>query len=127
MIQRVRNVIKTYNKKAVREDDDAPQNKRKKIKTELLKRYPVTSFKSTLSDDAASIQSHLKTINEELKKTKPRDQLLLPLMKSTFTIRRDYVQNEANSVKDILEKYPALNRPAVVNIYTYKVLFTLLD
>ena len=90
MIQRVRNVIKTYNKKAVREDDDAPQNKRKK-------------------------------------KTKPRDQLLLPLMKSTFTIRRDYVQNEANSVKDILEKYPALNRPAVVNIYTYKVLFTLLD
>ena len=124
MIQRVRNVIKTYNKKAVREDDDALQNKRKKIKTELLKRYPVTSFKSTLFDDAASIQSHLKTINEELKK---RDQLLLPLMKSTFTIRRDYVQNEANSVKDILEKYPALNRPAVVNIYTYKVLFTVLD
>ena len=46
---------------------------RKKVKTELL-----TSFKSTLSDDAASIQSHLKTINKELKKTKPRDQLPLP-------------------------------------------------
>jgi hypothetical protein len=91
-------------------------NPKRKNKTDMLKCYPfvASNSQSSLCEDSASISSHLKAIDEEMKKAKPRDQLLLPLMKSTFTVRRDFVQNQANNVKEILEKYTALNHPAVI-------------
>ena len=51
-----------------------------------------------------------KALQEEMKKAKPRDVLLLQLMKNTFHDRRMFIQNE-----DILEQYPALARPTVVS------------
>ena len=48
-------------------------------------------------------------------KTKPRDSVLLPLMKSTYHTRRLYIRDGANSARDILEKYKALSRPAMVS------------
>ena len=67
-------------------------------------------------DDPRSMEQHKKAINEEVKKAKPRDAVLLPLMKSTFSERRLYIQTESTSVKESLEKFPALSRPAIVSL-----------
>ena len=50
-----------------------------------------------------------------MRKAKPRDSLLLPLMKSTYHDRRIFIQNDAATVSEILDSYPALRRPAVVS------------
>lgn len=81
-------------------------------------RYPIRIL-DTVSDDPRSVQEHMKAMVEEMKKSKPRDAILLPLMKSTFQDRRIFIQNEAKSVTEILEVYPALNRPAVVSLTLY--------
>ena len=66
-------------------------------------------------DDEESIELHKKAIVEELSKAKPQDSVLRPLMKSTYSERRMFVQNEAVSVKEIIEKCPALCHPLVVS------------
>ena len=72
-----------------------------------------------MPEDSASITEHNKAIVEELKKTKPRDTLLLSLMKSTFHSRRMFIHNDAANVADVLQHYPALVRPAVVNFILF--------
>ena len=66
-------------------------------------------------EDSGSVSEHKKALQEEMKKAKPRDVLLLQLMKNTFHDRRMFIQNEAAAVADILEQYPALARPTVVS------------
>ena len=58
---------------------------------------------------------HNNAISTELKKSKPRDSILLPLFKSTYGERRMFVLNEAESVSHILEKHPGFPRPAIVS------------
>ena len=58
---------------------------------------------------------------EEMKKPKPRDSLLLPLMNKTFQDRCIFIQNDASAVLDILEHYPALGRPVVVSVFSFHV------
>ena len=67
-------------------------------------------------EDSHSVAQHAKALNEEMKKPKPRDSVLLPLMKHTFHDRRIFVQNDAASVTEIVDSCPALARPAVVRI-----------
>ena len=67
-------------------------------------------------EDSHIVAEHAKALNEEMKKPKPRDTVLLPLMKHTFHDRRIFVQNDASSVTEILDIYPALTRPAVVRL-----------
>ena len=62
------------------------------------------------------MEEHNKGLKEEMKKAKPRDNLLLPLMKKTFCSRRIYIQSEASTVAEILEQYPAMVRPAIVSV-----------
>ena len=62
-----------------------------------------------------SVQEHNKALHEEMKKANPRDHLL-PLMKSTFDDRRVFVQNDAASVTEIQDSYPALARFSVVRL-----------
>ena len=50
-----------------------------------------------------------------MRKAKPRDNLLLPLMKSTYPDCRIFIQNDATPVTEILDSYPALRRPAIVS------------
>ena len=50
-------------------------------------------------------EQHMKAIEDELKKAKPRNAVLLPLLKLTYPERRIYVQNDATSVTDILTKF----------------------
>ena len=69
-----------------------------------------------VSDDSQSVAQHNKALHEEMLKGKPRDLVMLPLMKSTFQDRRIFVQNDAVAVADVLEQYPALARPAMVSV-----------
>ena len=50
---------------------------------------------------------------------KPRDAVLLPLMKMIYGDRRMFVMNDATSVMEILSCYPALKRPSVVSVLMY--------
>lgn len=90
-----------------------------------------TGQESTISDDPQSIKIHMKGLENELKKASPRDIILLPLMKSTFAVRRDaVVHGEKETFASILATYPALSRLAVVSLCCtpltyYHLLFTL--
>lgn len=66
---------------------------------------------------------HNKAIKVELAKAKPRDSVLLPLMRSTYGERRMFILNEATSVQSILEKYCALSRPAIVSAVARKQMY----
>ena len=68
---------------------------------------------------------HQRSITEELLKKKPRDNVLRPLSKATFSQRRMFIQNKAVSVTQILEKYPLLHCSAIVSyLFTqFKLLF----
>ena len=76
-------------------------------------RYPVR-IQDSVSEDPRSVTEHNKALHEEMKKAKLRDTLMLPLMKNTYQDRRTFIQNDASTVAEILEHYPALVRPAVV-------------
>ena len=91
--------------------------KKKKMssKDELIRRYPVQSNASLSNEDPESLESHKKAIEDELTKAKPRDTVLLPLLKLTYSERRMYIQEVASSVTDILTNYKALSRPTVVS------------
>ena len=67
-----------------------------------------------MPDDPRSVAEHNKALVDEMNKSKPRDAILLPLMKSTFQDRRIFIQNDAKAVTEILDVYPPLSRPAVV-------------
>ena len=96
-----------------------PSKRRKKDPgQELLWRYPVSS--ANLIEDPSSVQVHLKGIQEELKRSKPRESVLIPLFRSTFGERRMFVLNDASSMKEIKECYPGLTIPAVVSIMHVK-------
>ena len=71
------------------------------------------------SEDPRSVMEHNKAMHEEMKKPKPRDSLLLPLMKKTFHDRCIFIQNDASSVSEILEHYPALARPGIVSAFLW--------
>lgn len=118
MIERVRNVIKRDNKKArgAPPEDVVPEPKRRRKGVELLRRYPVsTTISSDTSENAESLALHNKAIGTELAKAKPRDSVLLPLMRSTYGERRMFILNEATSVQAILLQHCALSRPAIVS------------
>ena len=45
---------------------------------------------------------------KELMKDKPRKDVILPLVKDTFTYRCNFIMYDAKSVAEVLEKCPAL-------------------
>ncbi len=121
MVERVRNVIKRDRKRMSGSTAETPQ-KRSKITSEqkcreiLQKRYPTGA---NIREDQSSTQSHLSAMGNELSKAKPRDAVLLPLMKSTYPSRRIFVLNEAVCARQILDIYPALKRPTIVRIFLH--------
>lgn len=113
MLERVRNVIKTDRKRSGSSIPTETTPKRSKGKNNLLRRYPAAEKDDTLVDEE-TLEIHLKAIEDEMKKAKPRDRVLLPLMKSTFPSRCFYIRNEATSVQQILDKYPSLKIPQML-------------
>ena len=77
----------------------------KKLAVTLDDRYPAIRQDDSTSEDQKSAYDAL---HKEMAISKPRKDIFLPLMKSTFSLRRHYVVNDALSVKDILKDYPAL-------------------
>ena len=119
MVECLRNRIKHARKK-LREEDPlkVPPPKKSReatVKNDLLRRYPTRLNEGTSSEDPASIAEHLKGIISEMAKEKPRDSVLLPLMRTLFSSRRSYIEHDAEDVSNILEVYPALRRPSVVS------------
>ncbi len=95
---------------------ESPKEKRtKKYSTEstLLRRYPAKQHTLT---DADTVQQHIAAMNSEIAKKKPREIVVLPLLKQTYSSRRDFVTSpERSSVKEILEIYPGLKLPSAVS------------
>ena len=60
------------------------------------------------------MEKHKKAIATDLGKAKPRDSVLLPLMKSTY---REQQMFEVTSVAVILTNHPVLSRPAIVSSF----------
>ena len=118
MVERVRNVIKADNKKTKRSGVDYPRppspKRHKKSSSSLVRCYPVSSYE--IGGDSATMDRHKAAIADEIRKGKPRDTLLLPLLK-TFG-ERMFIINEATSVTDVLKHHPALVRTAVVSFIT---------
>ena len=80
-----------------------------------MKRYPVRVHEDR-EEDAESIQQHTSAMVAEMSKKKPREHVILPLLKSTFSARRDYVTStDRTDVREILEEYPALHLPSAVS------------
>lgn len=110
-MDRVNNVEKT--RKRVGDTlDETPSRKRGRPKRviSLETRYPSIRPQG----DETIQQEHLQALSKELEKDKPRKDILLPLMKSTFYERRKYILSSDESVLAKLEKYPALRMPPLV-------------
>ena len=116
MVERIRNAIK-HDRKRNPASSFAASVKRSKTcaddkkKDGMLRRYP--SGVEGL-EDSSSLDSHVSAIAAELGKTKPRDSILLPLMRSSYQTRRLFVLHEAQDVRSILDEWPALKRQALV-------------
>ena len=107
-------MIKYDNKKARSAGRDPPSSpKRHKKAANLVRRYPVSSYNLS---DPATMERHKKGISDELEKARPRDALLLPLLRATFGERRMFVMNNATCLADVLKEHPALSRTAVVSL-----------
>lgn len=102
------------------ENELQPKGSKRRRKDGILARYPVTANDDS-TQDRATIEKFKNAISNELKKAKPRDSVLLPLMKSTFNERRMFILGEPVSLIDTLDSYPALKRPTIVSIMIYYV------
>lgn len=93
-MERIKNLVKLARKKNPLRSSDQQHSaaKRSKIapKDKLQRRYPVTI--GSEFPDFDTLEQHQKAIDEEMGKSKPRDKVLLPLMKSTFQSRWLYIQ-----------------------------------
>ena len=78
------------------------------------------------AENAETLGEHNKANAKELAKKKPRDSIMLPLMKSTCGDRRIYILNMSCSVAELLQKYPALLHPAVVCVLTLMLVWIFL-
>ena len=100
-------------------DDATPSSKRPRVaasgKPHLLKRYPI-NIMSREQMTAEALEEAELGLKEEEEKTNPDPHVYLPLMKSTFDFRRQYIVSEAESALEILEKHSFLKSTEVVGI-----------
>ena len=121
MLERIRILIKANRKKSKSSDEhqvlSTPKRSKGTVDT-LLRRYPVKAYSTDGAEDKETLDQHFMAISEEMKKARPRDRILLPLMKSTFSTRWLFVTKDAASAKELLEKYPCLKLPIIVSVHT---------
>lgn len=84
----------------------------KKAAVSLQDRYPAISY-STVDPDEEKTASD--SLQKEMQNRKPRRQVFLPLMITTFAARRHFILHDATSVHDILKDYPALKMSSAVS------------
>ena len=56
-----------------------------------------------------------EALDREMQNTRPRRDVFLPLMKTTFALRRHYILHDGSSVQDIVCEYPALKEASSVS------------
>ena len=103
---------------------DATPRKRgrpKKTAVCLDDRYPALSHTGISAEEVKVVSEALR---KEMENAKPRRDVFLPLMKTTFTIRRHFIMHDAASVHDILCDYPALKEASAVSIVVQCILGT---
>ncbi len=76
-------------------------------------RYPALS--QTENCTAEEEKSASEALCQEMSNAKPRRDIFLPLMKSTFSLRRHFILHDALSVQDILREYPTLKQTIAVS------------
>lgn len=74
-------------------------------------RYPPL----THSDDNVDASDSIDALNIELEKPKPRKDVVLSLMKSTYYPRRTFILNDPGTVSNKVTKYSAFMMPSVVS------------
>lgn len=117
ILERLRNVRKRS--KSDNDSDAVPKKSKTCPKKSLMKRYPPCLHNDSREDDE-TIRTHLTAMASEMSKKKPRDVVILPLLKQTYATRRDYITSPCRSgVVEILEEYPALHIPKAVSILQY--------
>lgn len=62
-------------------------------------------------------------IDKELLNDRPRDEILISLMTDSYQHRKSLVDAK-KSASELLTKYPALKRPAVVSIHVHALICT---
>ena len=78
----------------------------RKVAACLDDRYPVVNSECSNEE----VKSALDALSKEISNAKPRKDIFLPLMKTTFSLRRHYIMHDALSVQDILREYPAMKQ-----------------
>ena len=81
-------------------------------------RYPTLCHDEPSADEEKTAYDALR---KEMQNSKPRSNIFLPLLKTTFVARRHFILHNAVSVNDILRDYPAMKESSSVSmlIYTY--------
>ena len=63
-----------------------------------------------------------------MKKLKPRDSLIGPLMKSTYKYCRDFSLCEIVPVSTVIDEFPAIIRPSMVHKYdSFRIIYFYTD
>ena len=109
MMDRVNNVEKDRKRKASSEDDLPRKRGCPKKMVTSSSRYP------PLTVDPSDISQEKEALEKELKKEKPRRDVLLDLMKATYYSRRREILHDSDTVSAKVATYPALKMPSVVS------------
>ena len=82
----------------------------------IMNRYPPVRVDSDFKD-AATDERNKKTLLKELERENPRKEIVLSLLRQTFSNRREDVLSESAdvSVRTILSTHPALTLPYAVS------------
>lgn len=83
----------------------------KKASANINERYPALDNNEMGAEEE---KSAFDALYAEMKTSKPKSDVFLPLMRSTFVMRRQYILHSAVSVQHILQEYPALKEPVAV-------------
>ncbi len=78
----------------------------------LLERYPTLSFSE---DDEVAVQCNSLKLKERMPKTQPCQVGHIPLQRSTFSMRREFILSGLDPSNDILEEHPVLRLPFAVS------------
>ena len=82
-------------------------------------RYPTLSH-TGISAEEEKVAS--EALRKEMENTKPRRDVFIPLMKTTFAIRRHFIMHDAASVHDFLRDYPSLKEASSLSIVVQCIL-----
>ena len=113
LIDRIYNVEKGRKRKEREnsEEHTTPKRGRPKKNVSIHSRYPAVE----LEGDEITYKRNCTAIMKECEKNKPRKDIILPLLKETYSYRRSYILHDAISAMDVLHKFPPLNKTYAVS------------